>query len=472
VTASNDAGSTSTSVSFAIVVPPPAELSYPGCLDSYCVEAPATIDPELEGCKMLAVFSVEPSLPEGFTLDTSTGLIAGYPAVVTEETTYTVTVTNPSGSSKAEIRFEVVKPVLVEDLVFSAFAEQIEAITDIAEILPEPSKVKQFGDWMIWMVHRAHLDDPSLTEINFNNVSMPPPHIEERIAPKLVKAMATNTHIVQLSLANSNLMKPQGHQLAASLQQNKTIRIVNVECNFLDSAAVKEIAEKLSENPETKLQNLHVAHQKQVGRFFGRPVEEMFGQLMEKNMTIIKLGMELNDAHWRNTIDRFLLRNNDLDRRRRKSNIDVEEEVVYEDKTLSRLVLKLPPSKSVTEVFAKASEHIGVFLSFVAAHKELPTGTQLQAAAKNKGTPLKYSQVAPLIKECRGFMLDGAVNTNVTVADDFQVDTEGVMKKWSETNGNWNLDIAVGNKRYAYKSSKEPAFRVSDEWAAWLSTDT
>merc|ERR1712176_253718 len=113
----------------------------------------------------------------------------------------------------------------------TAFAEQIEAVTDLADMLPEPSRTKLFGDWMIWMVHRAHLNDPTLVDFNFNNLHMPPPHIEARIAPKLMKAMESNTYIETLSLANSNLMKSQGHELAESLKVNKTLRAVNLESN-------------------------------------------------------------------------------------------------------------------------------------------------------------------------------------------------------------------------------------------------
>jgi len=178
----------------------------------------------------------------------------------------------------------------VSKTIDTAFAEKIEAVTDITEMLPEPSKTKLFGDWMIWMVHRAYLNDPDLVEFDFNNLHMPPPHIEARIAPKLVQAMESNTHIESLSIANANLMKAQGHELAESLKANTTLRVLNLESNNLDSAAVRDIAEAIHKNASSKLETLRVSNQKQVGEFFGRPVEEAFGSLMEKNETIIRLG--------------------------------------------------------------------------------------------------------------------------------------------------------------------------------------
>jgi len=473
ITASNEAGETSSELTFSVVLPPPAELMYPDVSSSYAVGEPATVEPQLEGCVGCS-FAVEPALPEGMELDAKTGVISGSPVAVCEERTYLVTAKNASGSTNFELSFQVVE-TLGEDQVAGSinkmFAQQIEAITDVAEMLPEPSKTKEYGDWMIWMVHRAYLDDPTLIDFNFNNMHMPPPHIEARIAPKLMKAMETNTHIEELSLVNSNLIKAQGLELAASLRVNRTVKSLNLECNCLDSQAVREIADALRANPESMIEHFRLTQQKGVGNFFGRPVEEAIGQLMERNETIIKLGFECNDAHWRNIIDRALLRNNDFARRRRQKNsLNPEEDVVAEEKSLSRLVLREPPARGVEEVFAEdAGPGSSVFRGFVANQKRLPTMSQLQNYAKNSGNTLKYSTVAPLIRDCRSRLLNAAANTQVTVADIFEVDTMGELRSWSESNGNWNLDIwAPDGKRYAYKSNKEPAFQVSDEWAAWL----
>ena len=58
-------------------------------------------------------------------------------------------------------------------------------------------------------VHRAWLDDPTLVDFDFTNTPMPPAHIEPRIAPKLVRAMETNSHIENLTLYDSNLQKAE-----------------------------------------------------------------------------------------------------------------------------------------------------------------------------------------------------------------------------------------------------------------------
>ncbi|CAL1153451.1 unnamed protein product, partial [Cladocopium goreaui] len=184
-------------------------------------------------------------------------------------------------------------------------------------------------------------------------------------------AMASNTHIHTLSLVNSNLHKAEGSVLAASLAQNNSVVHVNVENNCLDSASVKDFATCLLENPTSKLESLRFSQQKGTGNFFGRPVEEAFGQLLDKNETLLRLGFSCDDAHWRNHINRALLRNNDFARRRRKKQAGgEEEEVIAEEKTLRRVMLTTPPSND--QALAQDGPQRAV-QGFVVAHRKFPT---------------------------------------------------------------------------------------------------
>merc|ERR1719401_2088641 len=134
----------------------------------------------------------------------------------------------------------------------------IENITDLADMvtLEEPSKSRTMSDWMIWMVHRAWLNDPTLTDLNFNNLQMPLPHLEPRVAPKLMKALQHNTNMTALQLVNSNMQKPQGYEMAESLKKNSCLQILNIESNYLDSDAMKAIAVALQESPKSALENI------------------------------------------------------------------------------------------------------------------------------------------------------------------------------------------------------------------------
>eukprot|EP00928_Gymnodinium_smaydae_P080663 TRINITY_DN64315_c0_g1_i1.p1 TRINITY_DN64315_c0_g1~~TRINITY_DN64315_c0_g1_i1.p1 ORF type:complete len:1045 (+),score=246.64 TRINITY_DN64315_c0_g1_i1:64-3135(+) len=471
VTASNTAGSCSAELRFAVVAPAPADLAYPGACFSYAVGDAVSIEPTLLAAKgSRLTYSVKPSLPEGLSLNIKTGVISGEPTAAAEEATYRVAVRNAAGESSTELTFEVVEAVASEAIAESisrAFAAQVEATTDIAELCAEPSRAKAFGDWMIWMVHRAHLDDPTLVQFDFSNMHMPPPHVEERIAPKLMKALATNTHIEVLHLPNTNLTKPQGMQLAESLRQNGALRDLNIETNFLDSEAVREIAGAIAANDHCKLEQVRMGHQRQAE--FGRPVEEAVGMMMERRSSITKLGFECKDKHWRNIIDRAVLRNNDFARRNRRRSVTGEEDLKAEDKALSRLLLRRPPSQPVAEFFPEENGN-KLFRGFVAEQKRIPTSSQMQSYAKNSGSPLKYSMVAPLIKECRARIMDAAINTDVMVADAWMVDQAGRLRGWSTSNENWQLDVMAedGTRRYNYKSSAEPTLLVSEAWASWL----
>eukprot|EP00435_Cladocopium_sp_Y103_P026669 s1004_g6.t1 len=181
VTATGEEGTTTAELKFTVVVSAPSNFSYPLTSPSYAVGEPMALDAEIEGtdCR----FTVEPALPEGLTLDPETGNISGTPEAQCSETTYTLSASNASGSTSTSITFQVEEVQTVDaEGIDQNFAEMLEAIEDLADMVEEPSKVKSYGDWMIWMVHRAHLNDPTLTDFNFNNLHMPPAHLEDLVA--------------------------------------------------------------------------------------------------------------------------------------------------------------------------------------------------------------------------------------------------------------------------------------------------
>mmetsp|Transcript_13287 Transcript_13287/g.23769 ORF Transcript_13287/g.23769 Transcript_13287/m.23769 type:complete len:643 (+) Transcript_13287:52-1980(+) len=409
-------------------------------------------------------FTVEPALPQGLRLDKAAGTVLGSPVEPLDETRYRITATV---STEIVLRVEE-PPTEASPEKFSInedLATYIENVTKIEDLLlHQPSKFGAFGDWMIWMVHRAWLNDPSLEDFNFNNMHMPPPHYEKRIAPKLMAAMGWNTHIQILSLSNSNVQKVQAIELAASLRKNRTLKTLNLECNSLDSNSVRELALALKDNPDY-IEHLQFSHQKQMmGGFFGRPTEEAVAQMMNSNNLIVKLGFECDDAHWRNIIDRALLRNNDY-WRRRQAPASVEELPPAEERSLGHILLTAPPQGPANEAFSRSA----VFCGFVEQNLKLPTTVQLQNCAKNIGTPLSYTVAAPLIKECRAWMLDAATGKEVVVSDAFGMEVSGVLRQWSENNDNWMVDIWLADgRRSTFRSSKEPGFSVSKTWGDWL----
>mmetsp|Transcript_651 Transcript_651/g.1597 ORF Transcript_651/g.1597 Transcript_651/m.1597 type:complete len:647 (+) Transcript_651:56-1996(+) len=415
-------------------------------------------------------FSVEPALPAGLTLDASTGVISGSPSAPIEETTFRV-----RGAFEACITLHVEEPAPPTPVVTSVgidedFAARLENVTDVADLLPEPTKTRTYGDWMVWMVHRAWLNDPSLVDFCFNNMHMPPGHIEPRIAPKLMAALAWNTHIEVLSLSNSSMQRAEVAEMSASLRRNTTLVTINLESNWLDSTAVRELALAIKDNREIPLEQFRVSHQKQMGRFFGRPTEEAIGQMMSQSERILKLGFECQDAHWRNLIDRGLLRNNDA-WRRRQATAEAEHVPAAEECTLGHVLLRAHPGAPATEFFPpeKGAVHV-LYCGYVAQTGRLPTSSQLQSCAKNSGSVLPYNVAGPLVRDCRSWILNRVLKSEVVVTDAFGTDIAGTLHGWSEeVNGQWMMDVwGEDGRRRTFRSNKEPGFWVSDAWVPWL----
>mmetsp|Transcript_113247 Transcript_113247/g.218042 ORF Transcript_113247/g.218042 Transcript_113247/m.218042 type:complete len:412 (-) Transcript_113247:33-1268(-) len=192
--------------------------------------------------------------------------------------------------------------------------DRILNCVDAAELVElEPDKKESLANWMIWMVHRAHLNDPTLVKFDFTNLQMPPGHEEPRISPKLCKAMETNSHIQQLLLPNTKLSAREGAILATSLCSNQTVRVMNLDSNFLAQDELESIAN--AAGTSKTLEELRINNQHGVSP--GRQLYEALANAVKANTMIVKLGLTVNDPHFRGQIDSQIMRNADLARKRR-----------------------------------------------------------------------------------------------------------------------------------------------------------
>lgn len=169
---------------------------------------------------------------------------------------------------------------------------------------------------MVWVVHRAWLDDPTLDEVNFSHRRVPSAGQEPRILPKLLEALGgRNRHVRRLRLACAGIRGSQvAEQLAAALAKNEGLELLDIEANLFQPCDLKTVVNVLSRN--TSLLELHLAHQaceqpdsNTLASFF---------EVLSGNRYLRKLGVDLDDIHWRDRITRHLVRNVEAARKRRQ----------------------------------------------------------------------------------------------------------------------------------------------------------
>jgi len=469
ITASNNAGGTPIVVDFEILAPAPTKLAYPEVGSQLKVGAEVRFDPVVTPSPAGSTFKVEPALPEGLQLSEEDGHLTGEPSAVAPRTAYTVTCANKMGSQQCQLNFEVIEIASDPTMVDEAFAHMLLEVTDLANLPPEPEK-ENIANWMVWMVHRAWLNDPSLTTFDFSNMQMPMPADEPRIAPRLMSALANNTCITSLLLPNTNFRNPQAHEMAAAFSKNTSLEVANVESNWIEPDGVAAIAEALGEQTEGKLHTFRLANQLRGGNF-GRTVEEQLHQMLVKNQNITKLGFEAKDAHWKNQIANALTKNTDAARRKRKAAKgipDKPEVAPAVPKVLTKVLLTDVPDKAVWEIFDDSDTQYRVLRKFMHEKKLMPTREQVQAYAKKEGETISFGKVAPLLKEFRSMIMTHCLNKSVTCWDDKGHEVKGTMKGFVEKNDRVNLDIFGNPGHWDFGSTKLPTIAASEALSDWL----
>ena len=88
----------------------PTGLSYSQSTANYALGLPITSNsPTYSGGSNDVTFTVSPALPAGLTLDAGSGVITGTPTATTSAANYTVSASNPAGTTTATLNFAVSK---------------------------------------------------------------------------------------------------------------------------------------------------------------------------------------------------------------------------------------------------------------------------------------------------------------------------------------------------------------------------
>ncbi|XP_056134533.1 tropomodulin-2 [Lampris incognitus] len=230
------------------------------------------------------VTTLDPELEEALSSATDTELcdlaaILGVHTLVTSTQTYDGTTTKEGFNNV--IKGEKMNPVFDEP--------------------PNPTNVEE-------TLQRIKSNDSSLTEVNLNNIkNIPIPTLKE-----FAKAMESNIHVKKFSLAATRSNDPIAVAFSDMLRENKTLRSLNLESNFITGAGVQALVEALRDNDT--LTEIKIDNQRQQ---LGTTVEMEIAKMLEENNGIVKFGYHFTQQGPRSRAAAAITKNNDLVRRRR-----------------------------------------------------------------------------------------------------------------------------------------------------------
>lgn len=230
------------------------------------------------------VTTLDPELEEALSSATDTELcdlaaILGVHTLVTSTQTY-------AGSGTKEGYNNVIKG---------------EKMNPVFDEPPNPTNVEE-------TLQRIKTNDSSLTEVNLNNIkNIPIPTLKD-----FAKAMEKNVHVKKFSMAATRSNDPVAVAFSDMLRDNKTLKSLNLESNFITGAGVQALVDALRDN-ET-LTEIKIDNQRQQ---LGTTIEMEIAKMLEENNSIVKFGYHFTQQGPRSRAAAAITKNNDLVRRKR-----------------------------------------------------------------------------------------------------------------------------------------------------------
>ncbi|XP_077294400.1 tropomodulin isoform X2 [Arctopsyche grandis] len=146
-------------------------------------------------------------------------------------------------------------------------------------------------------------DDQKLIDLNWNNIK----NISEEKFEHLLEALNQNTHLEVLSLTNCGLTDRTAALLADALERNNTVRVVNVETNFISPPLIVRLVKSLLKTKTVE----EFRGSNQRSSVLGNKIEMEITQLVEQNPTLVRLGLHLEYSDARHRIASHLQKNID-----------------------------------------------------------------------------------------------------------------------------------------------------------------
>uniref|UniRef100_A0A4W6CEV8 Tropomodulin 2 n=1 Tax=Lates calcarifer TaxID=8187 RepID=A0A4W6CEV8_LATCA len=171
-----------------------------------------------------------------------------------------------------------------------------EKMNPVFDEPPNPTNVEE-------TLQRIKSNDSSLTEVNLNNIkNIPIPTLKD-----FAKAMEKNTHVKKFSLAATRSNDPIAVAFSEMLRENKTLRSLNLESNFITGAGVQALVDALRDNDT--LTEIKIDNQRQQ---LGTTIEMEIAKMLEENNSIVKFGYHFTQQGPRSRAAAAITKNNDL----------------------------------------------------------------------------------------------------------------------------------------------------------------
>merc|ERR1712223_1414560 len=157
------------------------------------------------------------------------------------------------------------------------------------------------------VLEKLKSDDEELTEVNLNNVE-----VSEKQFLQIFEALKENKVLTNFAIANTSLTDWAAANLCHTLENNEMLESINVESNNITPATMSKLFESLNMSQSVK----EFKAMNQAAQIMGNKVEMAITKSIEKNKTLLKVGIQFGYPDCQNRVAVHLQKN--LDRIRIK----------------------------------------------------------------------------------------------------------------------------------------------------------
>lgn len=156
-----------------------------------------------------------------------------------------------------------------------------------------------------WSIQQLQLDNPKLIQVNLNNMKRTPiPQVK-----RLLSAIKDNTHLEKIALANMGLYDHDCEPIFDVLENNTTLKSINLETNYLSGDFFARLFRAALVNQT--LEEVKAVNQ---GVTFATTAEREIIDAIFENRGLIKVSINLRLPEGRHKIEKAMIRNQEIRR--------------------------------------------------------------------------------------------------------------------------------------------------------------